>query len=107
MPVLNKEEFFNRINERIGADTSDDAISFLEDMADTYNALSTSANGSEAEVWKKRYEDNDAAWKKKYQHRFFSGADMNYTPYKDEEEDISPNREDITIDQLFEMKETK
>lgn len=107
MSILSKEEFFNRVHERIGTDSSDDAISFMEDMADTYNALSTSASASEAEIWKKKYEDNDAAWKKKYQHRFFSGADMNYTPFKEDDDEESFNREDITIDQLFEMKEKK
>lgn len=106
MSILTKEQFFNRINERIGSDSSDEAISFMEDMADTYNALSTASTDNEAAVWKKKYEDNDAAWKKKYQHRFFSGADINYSPYKDEPSDEEENRENITIDQLFE-KETK
>lgn len=100
MAVLNKEQFFNRINERIGNDASDEAISFMEDMADTFNALTTSSNSNEAEIWKKKYEENDAAWKKKYQHRFFSGGDMNYSPLKEEEE-TENNREDITIDELF------
>ena len=105
MSILNKEQFFNKINERIGNDTSDEAIAFMEDMADTYNALCSNANASDAEVWKKKYEDNDAAWKKKYTHRFFSGGEMNYSPYSDEDDAPDNNRENITIDELFE-KET-
>lgn len=101
MSVLNKEQFFNRINERIGNDTSDDAISFMEDMADTFNALSTSNASSEIEEWKRKYEENDAAWKKKYTHRFFSGGEMNYSPYKEEQSSDEDDLENITIDDLF------
>ena len=104
MSVLNKEQFFNKINERIGNDTSDDAIAFMEDMADTYNALANSGSASEIEAWKKKYEDNDAAWKKKYTHRFFSGGDINYSPYREDDDDSDFNRQDITIDQLFEKE---
>ena len=105
MSILSKEQFFNKINERIGNDTSDEAVAFLEDMADTYNSLVSNSSANEAESWKRKYEENDAAWKKKYTHRFFSGGEMNYSPYK-EDDDSDANRENITIDELFE-KETK
>ena len=43
MPRLEREEFFNRIRERIGDDTSDDALRFMEDITDTYNELESRA----------------------------------------------------------------
>ena len=44
MSVLNKEDFLTRIHERIGADTTDEAIAFMEDMTDTYNSLAAAAD---------------------------------------------------------------
>ena len=32
MAVLNKEQFLARLQERIGEDTSDEAMTFIEDM---------------------------------------------------------------------------
>lgn len=72
MPILNKEEFFQRITSFIGDDTSDDAIRLLEDLGDTYTALEAEASGDGTD-WKAKYEENDAAWKKKYYNRFMGG----------------------------------
>ena len=30
MPVLNRDEFFDRIHKRVGTDNSDEAIKFIE-----------------------------------------------------------------------------
>lgn len=104
MAVLNRDEFINKIHERLGDDVSDDAIHFLEDLTDTYNSLEERANG-DGENWKKRYEDNDAAWKKRYQMRFFSNNGMSNR----DEDSIEETPEDkalkkaetITINDLF------
>lgn len=72
MAVLSREEFLNQIHERIGDDSSDESIKFLEDMTDTYNSLEEKINDN-GEDWKHKYELNDAMWKKRYQNRFFSG----------------------------------
>lgn len=99
MPVLNRDEFFDRIHKRVGTDNSDEAIKFIEDMSDTYNALEERANGDGTD-WEQKYHELDESWKKKYTHRFFSGG-TNYIP--DESED--KNKKDsstITVDDLFE-----
>lgn len=72
MPRLNKEEFFKRITSFIGDNTSDDAIRLLEDLGDTYTALEAEVNGDGID-WKTKYEENDAAWKRKYYNRFMGG----------------------------------
>lgn len=97
--VLNKDEFFDRLHARIGDDTSEEGIAFLEDMTDTYNDLQNKANGDGVD-WEKRYHDLDESWKKRYQHRFLSGVsgvpDNSQNTGTDE-----PNPDDITVADLF------
>ena len=73
MSILPRDEFFARIQEKIGDDTSEDSIAFLEDMTDTYNELEKNANGDGID-WEAKYRENDEAWKKKYKSRFFHGG---------------------------------
>lgn len=96
MPVLDKEKYFTRLHERIGTDTSDEAISFLEDMTDTYNELEKRANSNDS-GWEKKYHDLDEAWKAKYRHRFMNSDGGNYVP---EKEEITETKE-VTFDDLF------
>lgn len=98
MAVLNREQFFDAVNEIIGTDTSEESLKFLEDMQDTYGSLTEETN-SEAEEWKEKY----LAMKAKYRHRFLVGA-----PGRPETiEDIDKEREEeeraknIVIDDLF------
>lgn len=96
MPVLDKETYFNRVHERIGNDTSDEAISFLEDMTDTFNDLEKRANG-DGENWRKKYEELDASWKAKYRHRFMN-SDGGYAGEPSETKD---EPKEVTISDLF------
>lgn len=83
MAVLKKEEFFERLSKRIGEDTSDEGLKDMEDFTDTYNALSSKAEGDAAE-WRRKFEDNDAMWKKRYKARFFSSGGNVSFPTDDE-----------------------
>lgn len=96
--VKTKDELLKILQERIGEDTSDEALSFIEDVTDTITDLETRAAG-DGEDWKKKYEENDAAWRSKYKERFFSG-ETKEQPEKDEgqkDEDEKP----LTFDSLF------
>lgn len=97
MPVLKKEEYFNRLHERIGTDTSDEAISFLEDMTDTFNDLEKRAKG-DGEDWSKKYKELDEAWKAKYRHRFLN-SDGGFAPPDMEEKEIE--EKEVKISDLF------
>lgn len=55
MAMLDREKFFERIKERLGEDDSDEALSFLEDVTDTYDDLERRAAG-DGEDWKGKYE---------------------------------------------------
>lgn len=100
MPILKREEFFNRVHEKIGNDTSDEAISFLEDMTDTFNDLEKKANGT-GEDWEKKYHELDESWKAKYRHRFLNSDGGCYEPMKREEE---KEVKEVTFDDLFTNK---
>lgn len=101
MAVLDKDKFFNVLHEKIGNDTSEESISFLEDMTDTYNDLEKRANG-DGEDWHKKYNELNESWKAKYRHRFFTSDGGNYEPMSGQSGDEDEyNPEAVTIDSLF------
>lgn len=101
MAVLTRDDFFSRLQERLGSDTSDESIQFLEDMTDTYNDLEQRASGDGVD-WEQRYHDLDESWKQKYQHRFFSsGGVMNMPNPQNNEPDEEDRGNKITFTDLF------
>ena len=100
MGVLNRDDFFSRLNEHLGNDTSDAAISFLEDMTDTYNDLENRANGSASAELEKKLNDLNNSWKEKYRHRFFSGGSR-VIGNPGDDGDCGSKASSITIDDLF------
>lgn len=101
MSVLEREKFFEAVQTRIGEDTSDEAIAFIEDMTDTYNDLETRAAGDGID-WKQRYDELDEKWKKKYAHRFFSGGVPARMPLTETDEEETTGSDKITYKDLFE-----
>lgn len=102
MARLEREEFFNRIKERIGDDTSDETLKFMEDITDTYNELEGRATG-DGEDWKSKYDSLDAEWRKRYRDRFFNTGEG---AKDDQEEDVKRNGEKThTYEELFEERE--
>lgn len=72
MSIKSKEELMTLIKAKIGEDTSDEAITLIEDLSDTLDKLNEKPSG---EDWEAKYKENDAAWRKRYTERFFSGKD--------------------------------
>ena len=108
MPVLGKEDFFKRIREQIGDDTSDESIAFLEDVTDTYNALEQSSK--DETDWKSKYEELDENWKKRYRDRFFegNGDEPETTPHtamEKQKENVKADGEKKDFEDLFEERE--
>lgn len=68
--VRTAEEILGAVSERFSEDTSDETISFIEDITDTVNHLYDQSN----EDWKAKYEENDEMWRRKYKERFFTGS---------------------------------
>lgn len=96
MAVLNKEDFMSRLQERVGEDTSDDALNFIADMTDTFNEMESKSGGNNDAEWEKKYNDLDASWRKKYKERFFSSENANV-----EKEDEKETAEEPTYEDLF------
>ena len=71
MAVKTREEILAEVKARVGEQTDDETIAFLEDVTDTLSDLETKANGDGTD-WKAKYEENDAEWRKKYTERFYS-----------------------------------
>lgn len=100
--VLNKQEFFDKVNNIIGDSVTDEALSFLEDMQDTYNDMAKRIEDASGTDWKKKYEENDQMWRAKYKHRWNSGAEGTPDePEADEALQQLKKAEKISIDDLF------
>lgn len=104
MAVLEREEFFRRVEEIVGENTSDEAIAFVEDVTDTYNDLEERAS-QDTEDWEQRYRELDEKWRKKYTHRFYSGAGASARGNGDDDKPDEPDTKEIRIEDLFVDKE--
>lgn len=99
MAVLTREQLLEKVKAKIGESTSDDDLSLLEDIADTFDEVQS----TEQEDWKKKYETNDAEWRKKYRDRFFNTPGDNKDPLDPNPDPVPDDNhnEDINISDLF------
>lgn len=93
MAVKKKEELMEALRQRIGEDTSDEALSLIEDFNDTMEKYEKDTNDSTD--WKTKYEENDAQWRQRYKDRFFSKADDNEDSTEEEEKPVPMNFSDL------------
>lgn len=101
MAVKTRDEIVEAVRERIGEDTSDEAISLLEDVTDTFTDYETRV--ADKTDWKTKYNELDASWRKKYMERFSgkTGEEVK----KEQEEQIKDDSEPRTFDELFTERE--
>lgn len=97
MAVRTKEEIFDLLKARVGDDNSDETLTFIEDLTDTFNDMDSRINDSGD--WKSKYDDLSA----KYKERFFSSPASPKEP-EDEDEEQKPKKP-MTFDDLFITKE--
>ena len=101
MAVKTRDEIMEAIRKRIGEDTSDEAISLLEDVTDTFTDYETKV--ADKTDWKAKYDEMDARWRKTYMDRFSGNTGEEV---KDEqEEQIKDDSEPRTFDELFTERE--
>lgn len=100
MSVVSKEALLERIRGMTNGENaeSDESLSLLEDLSDTFEDLS--AQVSQAGDYKRKYEENDAEWRKRYRERFFSVPEGGGTNGKSDEPDDEPE-EKVTYESLF------
>lgn len=105
MAVRTRDEILATIRSRLGDDTSDDALTIIEDIDDTFKDYETRTG----EDWKSKYDELDAQWRKRYRDRFFQKADNGETTpddvKADNEEDLKEESEVKDFDELFTEKE--
>lgn len=104
MAVRTRDEILAAIRSRLGDDTSDDALTIIEDIDDTFKDYETRTG----EDWKSKYDELDAQWRKRYRDRFFQKADNGETTpddVKDDNEDLKEESEVKDFDELFTEKE--
>lgn len=94
MAILTRNDLMAKINGHFGEDNSDAVLSLVEDISDTLESLD---NANSGENWKQKYEDNDAAWRKKYRDRFFSGK----SDADDDEPEDNDSKKPRTFEELF------
>lgn len=96
MSVRTSEEILTSLKEILGEDTSDKALTLIEDITDTMSDLT--ARHSDGEDWKAKYEANDKEWREKYRDRFFNSPATDPDPEPDP--DTEPE-EKTRFEQLF------
>lgn len=72
MSIKTREELLESIKARVGENTDDETIAFLEDITDTLSDYEEKIKGDGVD-WKSKYEENDKMWRQKYTDRFFNG----------------------------------
>lgn len=101
MAVKTYGEILEAVRKRIGEDTSDEAISLLEDVTDTFADYETRV--ADKTDWKTKCGEMDASWRKKYMDRFSgkTGEEVK----EEQEEQIKGDSEPRTFDELFTERE--
>lgn len=95
MAKLSKDELIEKVKKYVGDRTDDETIEIIEDITDSIDT-------SDADDWKKKYEENDKMWRDKYVSRFFDKKEEDLeTPTEHEEEEKEYN----SYDDLFEKEE--
>lgn len=95
MAKLLKDELIEKVRKYVGDRKDDETIEIIEDIAD-------SIDSSEADEWKKKYEENDKMWRDKYISRFVEKKEDELdTPTEHEEEEKEYN----SFEDLFEEEE--
>lgn len=95
MAKLSKDELIEKIKKYVGDRTDDETIEIIEDISD-------SIDSSDADEWRRKYEENDKMWRDKYIARFLNNKEEeNITPSEHEEEE----KECHSYEDLFEEEE--
>lgn len=95
MAKLSKDELIEKVKKYVGDRTDDETIEIIEDITDSFDS-------SDADEWKRKYEENDKMWRDKYVSRFFDKKEEDLeTPTEHEEEEKEYN----SYDDLFEKEE--
>lgn len=95
MARLTRDELIEKVRKYVGDRTDDETIEIIEDISD-------SIDSSDADEWKRKFEENDKMWRDKYISRFLEKKEDELdTPTEHEEEEKEYN----SFEDLFEEEE--
>lgn len=96
MAIKKKDELMATLKTRMGEDSSDESLSLIEDISDTFDDLTNKAKVD----WETKYQELDKSWRERYRNRFFNGN--NNDDDEDNDDDMS-NRgnKPLTFNELF------
>lgn len=95
MAKLSKDELIEKVKKYVADRTDDETIEIIEDITDSIDT-------SDADEWKRKYEENDKMWRDKYVSRFFDKKEEDpETPTEHEEEEKEYN----SYEDLFEKED--
>lgn len=95
--IKSRDEIIKAISARFGEEPTDDDISLLEDVTDTFTDFEDKTKDSTN--WKEKYEENDREWKKKYTERFLN-KEVKEELFDDDEDEAKP----LTYNDLFKFE---
>lgn len=94
--MIKTEDLIERIGKVVGENDSDEYLELLDYIRENNETEDT-------EDWKKKYEDNDKAWRTRYKERFFKKSEKDEEVDEDLEEDLEKK---YSYEELF-VKEEK
>lgn len=92
--VRTPEEILNSVLDLFEDNTSDECLSLLGDIKDTFDS---NAN-NDSEDWKTKYEENDKHWREKFRDTFINGKQDT------EAEETGSDKRYTTFESLFETE---
>lgn len=70
MAIRTREELMSQLQTIAGEDTSDEMLSFIQDVSDTLGDNTSAQRITELET---KLEEQETEWRKKYRDAFFTG----------------------------------
>ena len=87
MAIRTRDEIMTQLQTMVGEDTSDETLTFIQDVSATLGADNSAQRITELE---NKLEEQDQAWRKKYRDAFFTGKPD--SSYDEEPENNRPKR---------------
>lgn len=101
--ILTREDLVSAVRNIFGEDSTDEQISFIENLSDTVSdfeeRITTSGD------WKTKYEENDASWRQRYTERFVNPSTTPDKIIEEQKEDIIDDGSPKSFAELFKERE--
>lgn len=101
--ILSREDLLSAVRNIFGEDSTDEQISFIENLSDTISdfeeRITTSGD------WKTKYEENDARWRNRYTERFVNPTTTGEKIIEEQLEDVIDDGSPKSFAELFKERE--